>query len=181
LEEAIMFETILVPTDGSEHAKKAVLLASDIAEKYQARLVLLHVMPRGPLSEEIRRMARVEHITAGPAGASAPLTPEGKFPASTVLGTKSDLQEQTEQVLQFLADRILADAKHVAQDVGIRKVSTVILDGDPADQILRHAEKEGANLIVMGSRGLGDLKGLLMGSVSHKVSQLSPCSCITVK
>ena len=32
-----MFETILVPTDGSEHAKKAVLLASDIAAKYQAR------------------------------------------------------------------------------------------------------------------------------------------------
>ena len=53
--------------------------------------------------------------------------------------------------------------------------------GDPVKEILRHAEEDAANLIVMGSRGLGDLQGLLMGSVSHKVSQLSPCSCITVK
>ena len=36
-------------------------------------------------------------------------------------------------------------------------------------------------MIVMGSRGFGDLKGLLMGSVSHKVSNQSPITCITVK
>lgn len=176
-----MFETILVPTDGSDHAKKAVLLASDIAAKYQARLLLLHVVPTGPLPEEVRRMARVEHITPGSSGPSVPLSPEGKFPASTILGTKSESDEQAAQLLQFLADKILAAAKRVAQDHGVQKVSSVIADGDPAQQILRHAEKEGANLIVMGSRGLSDLKGLLMGSVSHKVSQLSPCSCITVK
>jgi hypothetical protein len=33
----------------------------------------------------------------------------------------------------------------------------------------------------MGSRILGDLQGLLMGSVKHNMSQLSPCSCIPVK
>lgn len=176
-----MFEKILVPTDGSEHAKKAVQLAADIAGKYQARLVLLHVMPRGPLPEEVRRMARVEHISPGAAGAAAPLTPEGKFPASTIFGSKSETQDETEQVLRFLADKILADAKHIARDKGVQDVSCAIAEGDPAEQILRHAETEGANLIVMGSRGLSDLKGLLMGSVSHKVSQLSPCSCVTVK
>lgn len=176
-----MFETILVPTDGSEHAKKAVLLAADIAGKYQARLVLLHVMPRGPLSAEVLRMARVEHISTPPAGASVPPSPEGKFPASTIFSAKSETDEETKQVLRFLADKILADAKHVAQNSGVQDVSGTIADGDPAEQILHYAEKEGANLIVMGSRGLGDLKGLLMGSVSHKVSQLSRCSCVTVK
>ena len=176
-----MFETILVPTDGSEHANKAVQLAADIAEKYQARLVLLHVMPKGPLPDEVLQMARVEHISSGSSGGSAPLSPEGKFPASTILGAESETLEQTGQVLQFLADKILADARRVAQDKGVENLSTGIEDGDPAEQILRHAESEGANLIVMGSRGLSDLKGLLMGSVSHKVSQLSPCSCITVK
>jgi nucleotide-binding universal stress UspA family protein len=60
-------------------------------------------------------------------------------------------------------------------------VHCVIEDGDPGKEILRYAEEETANLIVMGSRGLSDLQGLLMGSVSHKVSHLSPCSCITVK
>jgi nucleotide-binding universal stress UspA family protein len=181
LEEVIMFKTILVPTDGSEHAKKAVLLAADIASKYQARLVLLHVMPKGPLSQDVLRMARVEHISSEPAVGSPPLSPEAKFPASTILGAESEVKEQTEQVLQYLADKIIADAKQVAQEKGVQNISSSIEDGDPAEQILRHAEKEGANLIVMGSRGLGDLKGLLLGSISHKVSQLSPCSCITVK
>ena len=176
-----MFETILVPTDGSEHAGKAVQLAADIAGKYQARLVLLHVMPKGPLPEEVRRMAVVEHIADKPSEGAAPLSPEGKFPASTLFGTDTESQVETKQVLQFLADKILAEAKRVAQEKGAKDVFTTVADGDPADQILRHAESEGANLIVMGSRGLGDLKGLLMGSVSHKVSQLSPCSCVTVK
>lgn len=176
-----MFETILVPTDGSEHAGKAVQLAADIAGKYRARLVLLHVMPKGPLPEEVRRMAEVEHIATEPSVGAAPLSPEGKYPASAILGADAEAEAQTRQVLQFLADKILAEAKRVAQEKGAQDVLTTIADGDPADQILRHAETEGANLIVMGSRGLGNLKGLLMGSVSHKVSQLSPCSCVTVK
>ena len=41
-----MIKTILVPTDGSGHAKKAVDLAAEIAEKYGARLVILHVLLR---------------------------------------------------------------------------------------------------------------------------------------
>ena len=176
-----MFETILVPTDGSEHAKKAVVLAADIAGKYEARLVLIHVMPKGPLPEDVRRMASVEGIASRSTTGSAPLSPEGKFPASTILGTKSESEAQTQKVHEFLAENILSDAKRVARDKGVEEVSSVVADGDPAEQILHCAEKEGANLIVMGSRGLSDLKGLLMGSVSHKVSQLSRCSCVTVK
>jgi nucleotide-binding universal stress UspA family protein len=57
----------------------------------------------------------------------------------------------------------------------------VIEDGDPVKEILRQAEEDSANLIVMGSRGLGDLQGLLMGSVSHKVNHLAKQTCITVK
>ena len=53
--------------------------------------------------------------------------------------------------------------------------------GDPADQIVRAAARHGADLIVMGRRGYGDLKGLLLGSVSHKVCRLADCACLTVK
>ena len=57
----------------------------------------------------------------------------------------------------------------------------MILDGDPAKNILETAQDKEADLIVIGTRGLGTLKGLLMGSVSQKVAQLSKCPCITVK
>jgi nucleotide-binding universal stress UspA family protein len=49
--------TIVVATDGSDHARKAVELASDIAEKYDAKLVLLNVLIRGrKLQENMRSM-----------------------------------------------------------------------------------------------------------------------------
>ena len=50
-----MIKTILVPVDGSEHARKAVLLASDIAEKYEAGLVLLHIAVSGQVPPGLRR------------------------------------------------------------------------------------------------------------------------------
>ena len=43
------------------------------------------------------------------------------------------------------------------------------------------AQDRKADAIVMGSRGLSDIKGLFLGSVSHKVSHLAECTCITVK
>jgi nucleotide-binding universal stress UspA family protein len=172
-----MIKTILVPTDGSEHAKKAVILAADIADKYDSRMVVLHVLSKDPLPENLVRMAELEHIIPVRSGPSIAATPEGKFFASTVSGQKDDKPE----IRRFVAERLLADAKKVAKDKGVEDVHCVIEDGDPVKEILRHAKEDTANLIVMGSRGLGDLQGLLMGSVSHKVSQLSPCSCVTVK
>lgn len=53
-------------------------------------------------------------------------------------------------------------------------------DGRPAQVIVQQAIDLGINLIVMGSRGLSDLKGLAVGSVSHKVSHLAPCTVITL-
>ena len=53
--------------------------------------------------------------------------------------------------------------------------------GDAAAAILEVAEEEKADLIVIGSRGLGRLKSLLMGSVSQKVAQLAGCTCMTVR
>ncbi len=57
----------------------------------------------------------------------------------------------------------------------------MLREGNPAEAILKAAKQVDADLIVLGTRGLSDLKGLLLGSVSHKVIQLSPCSCLVVK
>ena len=86
-----------------------------------------------------------------------------------------------ERVMQTLAERVLRLAKHSATSPGIAEINNVIEEGDPAERILACAERENADLIVLGSRGLSDLKGLLLGSVSHKVSHLSSCTCMTVK
>lgn len=53
--------------------------------------------------------------------------------------------------------------------------------GDPAAAILEIAEKEAADLVVIGSRGLGALSGLVMGSVSQKLVHLAPCPVLIVK
>jgi nucleotide-binding universal stress UspA family protein len=58
----------------------------------------------------------------------------------------------------------------------------VLIDiGDPASTIVRVSEDLEADLIVMGRRGRGDLGGLLLGSVSHKVGHLAACAVMTVR
>jgi nucleotide-binding universal stress UspA family protein len=85
------------------------------------------------------------------------------------------------QVFVALGDQIISRAERAARNKGVKDIATRVDDGDPARCIIERAKAEGANLIVLGSRGLGDLEGLFMGSVSHKVSHLAKCSCVTVK
>lgn len=77
--------------------------------------------------------------------------------------------------------QVMAQAVKQAEAQGCTPEECVIGDGDPADDILQQAEKSGADLIITGRRGLGGLASLLLGSVSHKVSQNAPCTCMTVK
>ena len=60
------------------------------------------------------------------------------------------------------------------------KVHAELLEGSEAEAILKVAENHQANLIVMGTRGFGAVKGLLVGSVSRKVIHLSSCPVMVV-
>ena len=53
--------------------------------------------------------------------------------------------------------------------------------GYPPDEVVEYAKSIEAGLIVVGSRGFGDLKSLLLGSTSHRVSHLSQCDVLIVK
>jgi nucleotide-binding universal stress UspA family protein len=53
--------------------------------------------------------------------------------------------------------------------------------GYPPDEVVDYATSIEADLIVIGSRGFGDLKSLLLGSTSHRVSHLSPCDVLIIK
>jgi len=176
-----MFKTILVATDGSEHADKAVDLACDLAAKYDARLLALHVLLSGDRVEKLRHWAEIEHI--GGRGAAGTEAATGDVPlvkAPTIAGGQRN-EFLSLEVAGFIGDQILKEAADKAKAKGVRQVKTRIEDGNPTKCVLECAKQEGADLIVIGSRGLGDLASLLMGSVSHKVSHLAECTCITVK
>ena len=60
-------------------------------------------------------------------------------------------------------------------------VRTAVAIGPPADGILRYAGEHGAELIVMGTRGLGAVGQLLLGSVAAEVVRRAPCPVLTVR
>ncbi len=174
-----MLKNILVPTDGSPHANKAVTLAIDIASKYGAGLNIISVIEDGALSENAMRMAREKDIDVDLLEAHPDLSAVSLEGEPAVLHAEYTLA--TAKVRAELAEVIVTEAKEQAASQGLDRVSGRAEGGDPAKAILEAAEKADADLIVMGSRGLGALKSLLVGSVSQKVSHLASCSCIAVK
>jgi nucleotide-binding universal stress UspA family protein len=61
------------------------------------------------------------------------------------------------------------------------EVHKVDLDGYPPDAIVDYAKSIGADLIVVGSRGRGELAALVLGSTSHRIVHLAPCDVLVVK
>ena len=91
--------------------------------------------------------------------------------ASTLRDAES--MEDERRFYEFMGDKIIEDSKRKAAKDGARQIAVTIAEGDAARQIVRHANDEQAELIVMGTRGLGEIKGLLIGSAAHKVTQLA--------
>lgn len=174
-----MFNTILVPTDGSDHATKAVAIASDLAAQYGARMILLYAIEGKRVPEALTRFAEIEHLdTSGPVP-RATTTPEplyGSIPVTDVMPKEPHGLPLMEEV----ARRFLHAAEGIARDRNVENVTAIAEDGYPARCILEAARRERADAIVMGSRGLGNVKGALYGSVSHKVCHDAECTCITV-
>ncbi len=174
-----MLKTILVPTDSSKHAEKAIELAADLARQHGADLVLVHVLREGQVPEALRHMIEVEHL-AEESSASGPRSASIPWEIAHLLENKAE-NEEVRKAYEALGNRILEQAEGLAREKGVSRVRKVLEVGEPAHRILECAERENADAIVMGSRGLGELKGMLMGSVSHTVNQLSKCTCVTVK
>ncbi len=175
-----MFTRILCPTDRSEHSEKALEMAIDMASKYDATLVLLHAMHRDQDLSELAHLAEVE-------GLARHVDTEMKRIQS--MDDRIDLVADpnladrgiSPRVLVEVGQRILDDASADCDRAGLKQVETRLEDGNPADCILRCIEADKIDCVIMGSRGLSDRKGLFLGSVSHKVANRAPCTCIMVK
>ncbi len=160
-----MFKQILVPVDGSEHAERALALAADLAARYDAKLHVVHALLRGDVPDHLRKLSDKK------------ADPE---PGIALGGAYVDASLPFE-VLEDIAGKLLEQARKTAEKHGAKQVDTSSHQGDPARVILEQADKQGADLVVMGSRGLSDIKGLVIGSVSHKVAHLFEGSVVTVK
>lgn len=146
-----MFKTILVCSDGSEHAIRAAQQAACIAKQARAHVLLLNV---NDTAKELRPYVMPWQLELGE-------TQE-----------VSEAEREQEHVLQETA-RLFEDARVCCQ--------LLREHGHPAAQIVRVAERENVDLIVMGSRGLNVLKSLLLGSVSDHVIHHAHCSVLVVR
>ncbi len=77
------------------------------------------------------------------------------------------------------AESVVDEARALVGEVASLEIE--VLEGPPAETILRVAEVRQADLIVMGTRGLSGLAGMLLGSQSQKVVALSKCPVLLVK
>jgi nucleotide-binding universal stress UspA family protein len=97
-----------------------------------------------------------------------------------VIGMRKDVRASLEALIEKDAKALLAEYATVAEMRGV-KAETILASGHPAKIIIDIAKIKGADLIVVGSRGLGGVKGLLLGSVSNAVVQNSKVPVMVVK
>jgi ubiquinone biosynthesis protein len=129
-DDGLAVRCVLVATDRSETAERAVRFAAEMAQRYEAELLLLRVLlsDDGTLAEAGRELA--EH------------------------------------------------ARELAGDSGR---SSVVVAEDPAEAIIAAAERERADVVVVGSVGMTGRKEFLLRNVPNRVSHNAPCTVVIVQ
>jgi nucleotide-binding universal stress UspA family protein len=150
----MVIRNVLVAVDGSENSDRALDFALDLAEKFNASVMILNV------SESLAMVAVPEESVAYSGGNTAAF---GK-----------DLRKIHDKIL----GRSVARAKAVKPNLAI---SSMLKEGDPPLEIVNAAKEGGFDVIVVGHKGLGKMKEFLLGSISEKVAHLAPCPVIIVR
>jgi nucleotide-binding universal stress UspA family protein len=130
-----MFTTIVLGLDGSEGSKLAVPVASELAERNGARVVIVHVDERIP----------------------------AKGGVHPVRADEEQVREQLDEQARQLA----------SQGIEVKFDVVEIVLGGPAHAIEDVAEREGAELIVVGRRGHSPVAGLVLGSVTQRLLHIA--------
>ena len=76
---------------------------------------------------------------------------------------------------------IVEEAVSLAESQGVSPSSTTIGEGESYDEIITITQLYGADLIVTGRRGLGNISGLFAGSTSQKIAKNAACAFLSVK
>lgn len=176
-----MFKSVLLATDGSPNAKRAAAIAADVAATYGARLTLVTIMSPAIMLEDVKAMPQARLM-------SRAAKEEMRRIYQIIPNSASDVDIRAyipalPSLAQELGEAILNEAQSAAsrRKVKTGKIVRLVLWGDAASQIVKQATKSNADLIIMGTRGLGNLRGLLIGSVSNKVIHNAKCPTLLVK
>ena len=145
------FQRILLVSDGSEGADKAGKAAVEFAQKFSTSLTVLNVVE--PFS-------------------NLPLLPDEDY------GLISDVDPEvvTTRLLELVRRNTLSSAKEAGVYCGFHQEK-----GAAEETIIRFANQQRADLIVMGSRGLGGFGRMLLGSVSNYVAHHANCPVLIVR
>ena len=173
-----MFKTILVPIDGSEPSHRAIMLAGDLAQKDGSEIILAHVQFTGATLAGLSDLAREEgfHDELKDDLSKIDVILPISSPAAA-----GPIEVVPEETLTHCGALLIERATTSLHEKGVTEVSGRVLKGDPSDAILGCAAQEEVDLIVCGSRGFGDIKSILLGSVSHDLVQKSACPVLVTK
>ena len=149
-----MFSTVAIGVDGSKTAANALDMAVEVARRFDAKLVLLSAL-------------RGSTPTAGLA--SAGLAPAGLAVDTVELDWAFEKSAQMRHILESTESRL----RRAGLDC-----STLVDEGDPGDVLVRLAEECGADLLVVGSKGM---RRRIIGSVPNTVTHKAPCAVLVVK
>ncbi len=174
-----MFKKVLIATDGSSHAQKAVEIGSCLAIRAGAEVHLVHVVLSSELDADLQRMMEIEHLDHALKIAENPAVPLVLAPGYPMAFPITEPMASY-RALQALGEEILKRATSAVNAHGIDRVLTHLVDGDAAEEITKLVRSEDPDLVVCGARGLSGLSQLTLGSVSAKVAHSCPVTCVTV-
>jgi nucleotide-binding universal stress UspA family protein len=156
---------VLVPTDGSEYAERAVRFSAQVADRRQvAEVTVLYVH------------LRVQPISQERASVQVPGEPRHEVP---LIHDETKAEELVHA--QEIVDRAVAEIKSLVTSPDVTVTGRVVVDDRIDEGILKVADETRADIIVMGTRGLSALRGAIMGSVSHALIEKATCPVLIVK
>jgi universal stress protein E len=157
-------QRILLVTDGSIHSQRATSYLGQFPIPDLAEVHVLHVLPPIPSPVLIAR--------SWPAG-SETMAPVPTYETEEMLVKQAEEEERQ-------GKKLLAETVTELGNYGIESKS-VLLRGDAATEIIQYANENQVGLIVAGSRGLSQMRRLLLGSLSRKLVHYAGCSVLIVK
>jgi|SRR6266702_2239491 len=157
----VLFKKILVAVDGSESSNRAARVALGLAERLKAELIVLHAI--SPPTSYYR----------------------SNFPVPVGMAPPPPSQKEIDAYYAYarrVALGIIGETVSEAKKLGIN-IKTELPEGASSvvETIINHAAKEEVDLIIVGTRGLGGFKRMLIGSVSSGVISHANCPVLVVR